>query len=394
MSGARHWRLRVLYLTHHLPWPAHSGGRLREAQLLSRLSCAFDIHVVAVSKNIEVDRGGLPEAARWGIKAELFPVVPASRLAGPLACRHDSAQARRYLSGQLSSGRYDVIHVEGHYLMPLLSPSARRRAVLVEHNVESDLFSQAAQASGRLRERVVISHHAVLTRFDERRAWRTARLVGAITVDDADVIGSVVPRRQVRLVPNGADHLGPPSRVSTADPDQPLLLFVANFGYLPSEDAARLLLDQVLPRVRRSVPEVSLAMVGTDPPPWLRSAAAADPRVEVTGRVPDIRPWLHAATVFAAPLRLGGGVKVKLLEALAAGKAVVTTRVGVQGLRGLPPGSLVEAADIGQFVGAVVYLLTSAPARRQQEARARAAAASLPTWDQAADRLAACWRAS
>jgi glycosyltransferase involved in cell wall biosynthesis len=387
-------RLRVLYLTHHLPWPAHSGGRLREAQLLSRLSAAFDIHVVAMSKNIEVDQGGLPEAACLGLEAKLFPVVPAARLAGPLARRHDSARARRYLEGQLSSGRYDVIHVEGHYLMPLLSPSARRRAVLVEHNVESHLFCQAARAARRLREQVIARHHASLTRIDERRAWHTARLVGAVSAEDARVIGSVVPSRKVRLVPNGADHLRPRSSAPASGTDQAALLFVANFGYPPSEDAARLLLEEVLPGVRESVPEVSLAMVGADPPVWLRAAATADPRVEVTGRVPDILPWLLAATVFVAPMRLGGGVKVKILEALAVGKAVVTTRVGVQGLHGLPPGSLVEAADTGQFVSAVVHLLTSAPARRHQEARALAAAASLPTWDQAADRLAACWRVS
>jgi glycosyltransferase involved in cell wall biosynthesis len=171
------------------------------------------------------------------------------------------------------------------------------------------------------------------------------------------------------------------------------LLFVANFGYPPSADAARLLLDHVLPGVRNQVPEVSLALVGTDPPEWLRAAAAADPRVVVTGRVPDVLPWLLAAKVFVAPMRLGGGVKVKLLEALAVGKAVVTTRVGMQGLRDLPPGSLVEAADIGQFVHAVAHLLTSAPARRAQEARALVAAEALPTWDQAADQLAACWLA-
>jgi glycosyltransferase involved in cell wall biosynthesis len=111
----------------------------------------------------------------------------------------------------------------------------------------------------------------------------------------------------------------------------------------------------------------------------------------VTGPVSDVVPWLRAARVFVAPLRMGGGVKVKILEALTLGKAVVTTRIGAQGLHRLSPGSLVVADDPDEFADAVARLLVDDPERVRQEARARLAARRLPTWDAAAEQLAACW---
>jgi glycosyltransferase involved in cell wall biosynthesis len=378
--------VRVLYLTHHLPWPVLSGGRLREAELLGRLGERFDVHVVAVSKTPGADRGALSAATAAGVTAEVFPAVPAMRVAGTLVRRHGSGPARRFLRGPMAAA-FDVVHVEGHFLMPLLPPVLRRRAVLVEHNLESELFRQVARRrSGLGRLRALLEYY--LTRRDERQAWRSARLVAALTEEDVRAVAAAVGSGRVRWTPNGSDHLP----ATTIEPVPALpghrLVFVGNFAYGPNAEATRDLLDRILPAVRAAVGAVSLALVGAAPPAWLLRAAVADPGLEVTGAVPDVGPWLRAATVVVAPLWVGGGVKVKVIEALAFKKAVVTTAVGA---RGLPAGSVVRADGPAEFVAAVVELLRSEPRRREQEARAREAVGRLPSWDHAAELLAACW---
>ena len=237
------------------------------------------------------------------------------------------------------------------------------------------------------------SADADLTRIDERRAWRTARMVVGITPEDVDTIAEVIGPTRARLVPNGADHViaAPAGQPPLGHADcVPQLVFVGNFAYPPNADAARELIERIVPAVRALAGSTSLALVGSGPPRWLYDAAAEYGGVTVTGTVSDVVPWLRAATVVVAPLRMGGGVKVKVLEALALGKAVVTTSIGAQGLRHLPSGSLVLADVPHEYAAAVARLLTDELERERQEARARLSARWLPTWDAAAEQLAAC----
>ncbi|KZB79290.1 glycosyltransferase [Amycolatopsis regifaucium] len=403
LSDAEHTgpngRRRVVYVTHHLPWPVDSGGRLREAQLIARLADRFDIDLVAVSKDLDKDRRGIRQACALGVRPRLFAATQAEGVSGPHALRHDSAPARRHLRHRWRRGAgraagTEVVHVEGHYLMSLLPRSARRRAILVEHNIESALLRQAVHAVPPPRpELSVTSADAARTRIDERQAWLTARMVVGVTPEDVSAIAEVVGPARARLVPNGADHvLGADERKFRRDPEcASQLVFVGNFAYSPSADAAHELIERILPAVRALAGPASLALVGSGPPRWLYEAAARRGGVTVTGTVADVVPWLRGATVVVAPLRIGGGVKVKVLEALALGKAVVTTGIGAQGLRHLPPGSLVLADEPHEYAVAVARLLTDDSERERQESRARLAARRLPTWDSAAERLAACW---
>lgn len=333
--------LRVLHLTHHLPWPTYSGGRLREAEIIRRLARWFDIEVVAVTKTPEVDRGALRMVPGSGVSARVFAAVTSGHgFRGPLARRHQSDEARRFLEDRLRRSHYDVVHVEGHFLLPLLPDEQRRRVVLVEHNIESSLFVQRAELANSAVERWRLRVEAALTAKAERRAWRTVQSTIAVTEEDATVIRLAVPGASVQVVKNGADHMDDPSEPGTWSlvPKPLELLMVGNLAYQPNQDAAEQLLKDILPRVRSECPDTTLAIVGDGPPSWLVEAAVNDCRLIVSGRVPDVVPWLDAAKVVVCPLRVGGGIKVKVMEALARGRAVVTTPIGAQGLRELPSG--------------------------------------------------------
>jgi polysaccharide biosynthesis protein PslH len=165
---------------------------------------------------------------------------------------------------------------------------------------------------------------------------------------------------------------------------------VANYAYQPNVDAAVYLLTQIYPRVLASEPECELELVGAEPPRELTELAGRVGKARVTGRVPAIHPHLESASVVVCPLRIGGGVKVKMLEAIARGCAIVTTSIGAQGLPTPQDGVRIEDTPEG-FADAVCELLASATARERLRARAIRLAASLPTWDQAAERLAECY---
>lgn len=385
-------RPAVLFLTHHLPWPARSGGRLREAQLLHRLSARFTIEVVAVSTVPEFDRRHVEDATRHGVRAQVFTAqASGDHNAGALTRRHAAPAARDYLAYRLRRSPM-VVHVEGHYLLGLVPEQLRPAVLLVEHNIESTLFEQRAAHCATPTERAKALWEGIRTRTDEVRAWRQVRIVGAVTDEDAHAIRTAVPDADVRCLPNGADHLGNESGpLGAAQRAAARLLFVADLRYEPNLHAARFLLEDIYPQILHRCPNATLAIVGSDPPEWLVNAARRRPRVTVTGWVPDVAPWLDAAHVVVCPLTIGGGVKVEVLEALARGCAIVATPIALQGLRHLPPGAAVERSDALAIADACAQLLNSPQERDRQRVRATQAARHLPSWDLAADTLAGTW---
>jgi polysaccharide biosynthesis protein PslH len=160
------------------------------------------------------------------------------------------------------------------------------------------------------------------------------------------------------------------------------VLFLGSFGHPPNVDAAVRLAVDVMPTVRECVPDAVLEIVGDAPPAQVRGLAGDS--VIVTGRVPDVRPHLDRAAVVAAPLRLGGGMRVKVLDALASGKALVATPRALAGLP-IEPGTHALVADTdAELADALGELLRDPELRRRLGTAARALAAERLTWERAA----------
>ncbi|MDP9068031.1 MAG: glycosyltransferase family 4 protein [Actinomycetota bacterium] len=387
---------RILFLTCHLPYPPFSGGRLREFELIKRLGGDLDIHLCAVSKTYAEDAANIDRLSPYCSDIQLLPVDPLeqrSRGDGARAFqvrRHGSSAMGEYLAAELERSRPDVVHVEGFYVMQHLPKRAGLPVLLVEQNVEYLLWRQKAEAAVGRDEREAILREYLLTLEAETEAWRAAALCAAVTDDDREAILAAEPGLDVRVVPDGADHLRDvPER--HVPPLQNTVAFIANYAYEPNVDGALYLLDRIWPRVRARVPSAQLLLVGNAPPASVADLAAASGGVTVTGRVAEVEPYLTSATLVVCPLRVGGGVKVKVLEALSRGKAIVTTSVGAQGF-GPEVGSALEIHDRpAPFADAVVRLLRRPARRAALEQRAAEFALGLPTWDQAAQRLRDCY---
>lgn len=223
----------------------------------------------------------------------------------------------------------------------------------------------------------------------QREAWRRFDRVQVFGRRDADAVAELAPDVAPRLRVNPFGLVLPPQ----ADPAAELagtLLFVGNFAHPPNRDAATWLAREILPAVRELRPEASLRIVGTAPPPEVRGLAA--PGVEVVADAPSVLPHLEQAAVVLAPVRTGGGMRMKVLQAMAAGKAVVTTQRGSEGFTGFgeePPLALAESGE--EIAATAAALLDDGERRQVLGERARAFAERHHSPDAWAERLTAVY---
>ena len=369
----------VLFLTSHLPFPPYSGGRRREYELLCRLGKVYDIEVYAVTRTLAEDLKYV-EVVRSFVKGvSLFParsVVSMDRGLGhisPLAHRNASRSAAGAIARRIEQGGVDLLHCEGYYMHSVVG-KFDVPIFTMEQNIEYLVWPEAA-------ERI---------RTEEIHAWRSSTSCGAVTDEDAMVIRQAINRRNIRVSFDGCDHSTllcvKESLRPEIPPKGPLVLCPGNFAYRPSYEAGLEVCSGIGPEILRRYPEAVIMLVGNDSERLL--PFVSHPKITLLGRVSSLESFYAAATVVICPLRLGRGIKVKVLEALVRGCALVTTTVGVQGLRDAP---VVVSDSPDQFVAEVVRLLLDRDARNKLKRRAAAYGAALPTWNAAAERLHECW---
>ena len=252
----------------------------------------------------------------------------------------------------------DSLTVAGYREVAGRSPT---KVVLNAHNVESDLQRQLAESETSAPAKMVRRRFAERTRFLEEELLGRVDRVWACSQADQRVVTETFPTSPpIDVLPNVIDagvyneayevHLGRRPRTVTK------LVFPAQFAYLPNLRAAGYLMEEVLPALRVSRPEIELCLVGHSPSEWMRRAAAADPGLEVTGLVDDVRPYLTRADAMVLPLFEGSGTRLKALEAMAAGLPMIATAKAVEGLDVEPGRHVLIAERLEDFIGAIRQL--------------------------------------
>jgi glycosyltransferase involved in cell wall biosynthesis len=293
-----------------------------------------------------------------------------------MALRLASPDMAQKLSAWLAQESFDVVHVEGLEMSPyldlLLKANPAPQVVFDDHNCEYMLQKRYAQIDARIPRRWAGALYSLLQwqklRRYEAAVCRRAQHVLAVSQADALALKSLVPGLQVTVIPNGihTDHYQPdPGAEAPAS-----LVFVGKMDFRPNVDAVRWFADAIWPRVRAAVPEAHFYAVGQRPHPQLERLRA-DPSLTLTGWVDEVYPYVAQATVYVAPLRMGSGTRLKLLEAMAMSKAIVSTRLGAEGLFApsptpqthVPELALVDDDNAAAFADAVIALLRD-PARR------------------------------
>ena len=376
--------LRILAITPYAPFPAFGGGKMRIYHLLTewmRLGHQVELWVEPNDEPALEWGSGDPAPAQRALpgRPRGSRLSKVQSLVSPLPEEPWTRPVRADVLAVESLDRFDVAvlmqaHV-GRYAAPLAR--AGLPVVLDQQNVEAQIARDMARMRptriGRIRSRL---DEAKWRRF-ERALERRVQLVGAVSEADAAEFRRLCPTANVIVAPSGAD-LRRLEFVDHAANRGDQLIMTGTLGYHPNLDAAEWMIDRVLPLVREVRPAAHLLLVGSGVPPSLRDRAGGG--VRLIERVPDIRPYLAESDLFVAPLRAGGGTRLKLLEAFAVGLPTVATTIASFGLGVADGVEVATADDEDAFAASIVRLLDDTDARRAMAAAARAMVESRFDW--------------
>jgi glycosyltransferase involved in cell wall biosynthesis len=398
VSAERSSPLRLLWVTQEVPDRSKGGGNIRQAWLIEMLSRWLDVDLMVVGEVVDEgvrnSVGQLTELrapefrdprSHLGQRLMSLRIVGSRQTRETFVCRGP----RRVLAAALGSSadRYDVVLVNHQCLAPLLPRNRKAQWLIHLHNVSAERTRQELATASEPHRRWLFRREAEAEERAERRAVESYD--GLVTVSEEDAALLAGPdgaraRGPLWVVPNGVDA---DRFVPTPLPNHPTLLFSASLNYRPNIDGATWFCQEVMPRLRARVPDVRFNIVGRDPRDEVLALATL-PGVEVHADVPDMLPWMNDCRVAVVPLRLGTGTRLKALEAMAAGRPVVGTRVGLDGL-GIVDGVHGRVVDEAEPMADVVanLLVDDKEAQRLSDA-GRALVDLRYRWDTIAERFA------
>ncbi len=392
---------RLLFLTPQVPYPPHQGTTIRNYNLLANLAGDYEIHLLCFQNSGDNPPDNSPLPHYCSVVESVMAPAPRSLLnravktfisPSPdmgLRLASDTFQAR--LGMLLERYRYDVVQIEGIEMAPYglwlvqhplwryaqqkedlpTIPIGRPRLVFDDHNAEY-VLQQRAWETDRLKPARWHAAAYSLVQWDklrryERQICQQADRVIAVSEADREALLKLDPKLDITVIPNGVDldYYAAYSRAGDSQaPDYGpnALVFTGKMDFRPNVDAVTWFAQDVLPQIRREIGDATFVIVGKEPPPRVQEMEKL-PGVIVTGFVPDIRAHIAAAAVYVVPLRMGGGTRLKVLEALAMRSAMVSTRLGCEGFPLTDDQELVFADDAESFARAAVALLRD-PARR------------------------------
>jgi glycosyltransferase involved in cell wall biosynthesis len=374
--------MQILFLTAQLPEPPHAGGTLRTNGLMRSVHAAgHDVHVLSFGEpdQLKINRAALDE---FCASVEIVPSPPRKlihRLRDLLLTHYADMQRRfdslRYaakLAQILTQRRFDLIQIESlemaAYLPVIQRVQPDTPRIYDSFNAEFDMQKSVYEAERRSLRRLPGALYSFvqwrrLLRFEREVCESVARVI-AVSEADAELFRWLAPGRPVSVVSNGINTALYAQTDTSLDLGECALVFTGSMAYRPNVDAAIWFADHVLGKVRAYVPGARFFIVGSQPHSRLNTLREHE-HIQITGWVPDVNPFLHAASVYVVPMRMGSGTRLKLLQAMAAGCAVVSTTTGAQGLT-VQDGVELRLADTADaFAQAIIGLLKDPDQRRR-----------------------------
>jgi len=385
--------MRILWLKSDLLLPLDKGGKLRTWHVMRHLAKRHQITYLGFARPGEAYPDVLDGMRAVATRVDTIPRTEPPKgsfrfyadvgrhlcSALPYAVgKYRSRAFARRLNDLLSETAFDLVVCD--FLFPAVNLPARLPcpAVIFTHNVEAEIWRRHAGTRSGIDRMLYGIQHRRMLRY-EARALR--RFDGVLAVSEADrrtfarVYG--ISPASIHVIPTGVDTEFFTPRPSPSA--SRTLVFTGSMDWLPNEDAMVFFCREILARIRAEEPDTSVAIVGREPTAAVRKLAN-DSGVTVTGSVEDVRPFMREAAVYVVPLRIAGGTRLKIFEALAMGKAVVSTTIGAEGLPVTNGEHLLLADEPQAFARAVVRLLRDVERRRRLEDAARALVVGRYDW--------------
>lgn len=331
--------MKILHLLPYIPTPPTFGGALRIYHILKHLHKHHDVTVAGFSNSGDpaVFFESFPVLKD---KAHFLTYLPDKRLRRltqfyALFTGHShwfttvsSGSMQQLIDRLLAKQPFDVIQSEFPTMGIFDFSKSNAAKILDAHNVEYDNFKRMANLERSKIRRFFYRRECEKFYNEEIEVCRKQTAIFTTSGRDRDLFNEDIPKVPKFVIPNGVDttYFCP----SPEEPEHHSLVFTGMMGYVPNYDGILYFLDKILPFIRQEIPCVKTYIVGKNPPKMLKQRASGD--IVVTGFVEDVRPWVWKSRVYVVPLRMGGGTRLKVLEALAMKKPVVTTTIGCEGI--------------------------------------------------------------
>jgi glycosyltransferase involved in cell wall biosynthesis len=390
--------MRILLITDYLPFPPISGDTIRVYNIIRRIAQKHELsllvlfgaadsensilHLQEFCKYVEVINHQwpdpltcLPDLLRYFINGKPIELR--------LLYSQEMADKIRKLTAE---NNFDIVHIE-HSRLALyrenIDPNSRSLSVLTFHNVAYDQFARISH----IQKQIITRFRSWLFSWQLRR-WEPSyagMFTRCVTVSDLDrnILLAGNPNLQLEVIPNGTDTKK--YQFLEAEQGSINLLFIGSMSYAPCVDGAVYFCDQILPLIQKKLPQVQLWLVGANPSPAVLQLACD--HIHVTGYVESVLPFYQKAAVTVVPLRAGGGTRLKILEAMAFGRPVVSTAIGCEGLDVVDGQHLFIADDPAEFAEKILRLLGDENLYQRMAAEARELVVSQYDWDQISDKL-------
>ena len=380
--------MRLLYFAAHQAWPLTSGNRLRDYHLAQELAKRASVTFVEMCRPGEKPSSP-PSNCRFVEIISLkkgFGYTPGKifrGLIGPVpltVLNYTQSRSAAQLAGLLARRRFDTVQIEGVHLsnyLPVIQAAPNRPAILVDwHNIESELVWQYLENTSFWPKRLMARRTARLLERIEMMMLERWKTHSVASERERQKLLSWCPSAHVNAIPNGVDtHFFSAAQISEigrnnyAPVSKPSILFVGSMDYHANIEGVTSFTREIWPEIAEKHPELEFIIVGRHPSPEVR--ALASERIRVTGTVEDVRPFYASATAVVVPLRVGSGTRLKILEAMAAGVPVVSTRLGAEGIDATHGIHLLLADDRAEMVAAINQIVSSPPIRSRLVLAAR-----------------------
>lgn len=362
--------MHVLWVKTELLHPIDKGGRIRTYNMLRALKRRHHVTYLTLDTGTGTDgtaslaseychdliRIPFSEAKRGSSRFWLELLANAASSLPYAVAKYRSPGMRREITRAARDLGIDVVVCDFLFPSQNVPDGLPCRTVLFQHNVEAAIWQRhAAVKTNPLAKAYFTEQWRRMKRFERAECRRFDRVI-AVSRADAEALERDYGIAEVADVPTGVDTgYFRPGEHATRLPHE--VVFTGSMDWMPNEDGIAWFAGEVLPRIHHVLPDVTVTVVGRNPPVGIQALAARDPRLRVTGTVPDVRPYMDRAAVFVVPLRVGGGTRLKIYEAMAMECPLVSTTIGAEGLPLEHGHHLLIADDADAFAGAVLELL-------------------------------------
>ncbi|MFQ5500469.1 MAG: glycosyltransferase family 4 protein [Candidatus Zixiibacteriota bacterium] len=389
--------MKLLFFSHFIPWPPHGGSLQRNYNLIRQASKHFEVHLLTFTQRkllpgddtlreavdalkqycheivvLPIDTDYSRLRWTWLLATNLFSSHPYS------AWRFASAGMRREIRALLEKHRYDLVHIDTIALAGYLPDFGSVPAVLNHHNVESALLLRRAANEKSPLHRWYIGHQGKKLRQYEKDWLSQFALNLSVSSLDIEGLRAINGSAEYTVIANGTDtdYFQPGSVKGSKE-----LVFAGGMTWYPNRDAMTHFCKEIYPRIRMQEPGVCMNIIGSAAPRDVLDCAERDDSIRVHGFVSDIREIIRGSAVYVVPIRVGGGTRLKILDAFACGKSLVSTSVGCEGIAVTPDKDVLIGDTPEQFGDQVVRLLRDADLRRSLENNGRTLVERSYSWD-------------